>query len=109
MVVMVVLHLRYHFGRCYSVLITSTTIANCYLHAGFQLPTDNTHSDGEDEVDDDIPLSRLFQLGLAKQVSMFYYHCEPLINNKGNTIQYNAIWIEMFLSTLILQTHLVLF
>ena len=26
---------------------------------------DNTHSDGEDEVDDDIPLSRLFQLGLA--------------------------------------------
>ena len=29
------------------------------------LPADNTHSDGEDEVDDDIPLSRLFQLGLA--------------------------------------------
>jgi hypothetical protein len=45
--------------------VTSTTIANCYLHAGFQLPTDNTHSDGEDEVDDDIPLSQLFQLGLA--------------------------------------------
>jgi len=45
--------------------VTSTTIANCYRHAGFQLPTDNTHSDGEDEVDDDIPLSRLFQLGLA--------------------------------------------
>lgn len=45
--------------------VTSTTIANCYRHAGFQLPTDNTHSDGEDEVDDDIPLCLLFQLGLA--------------------------------------------
>ena len=55
----------------------------------------------------------------GKQVSMFYYHCEALINNKGNTIQYNTIqyntiqyntiWIEMLLSTLILQTHLVLF
>jgi transposase len=45
--------------------VTSNTIANCYHHAGFQLPTDNTHSDGEDEVDDDIPLCLLFQLGLA--------------------------------------------
>jgi hypothetical protein len=47
----------------------------------------------------------------GKQVSMFYYHCEALINNKGNnnTIQYNTIWIEMLLNTLILQTHLVLF
>jgi hypothetical protein len=26
--------------------VTSTTIENCYRHAGFQLPTDNTHSDG---------------------------------------------------------------
>jgi hypothetical protein len=96
------LHLRYHFRRCYAVLmrwcllrchhwsfwrtlpnyhqllcillvhhhrmlnhawsnVTSNTIANCYHHAGFQLPTDNTHSDGEDEVDDDIPLCLLFQ------------------------------------------------
>ena len=45
--------------------VTFTAIANCYRHAGFQLPIDNTQSDGEDEVDDDIPLSRLFQLGLA--------------------------------------------
>ena len=52
--------------------VTSTTISNCFRHAGFQTPVDDGDQSDEDP-DDNIPLARICSLGFGPTVSVDDY------------------------------------